>query len=256
MAYQKFNKIEIQPAYRQVADAIEGMIMRGEIQPGDPIGTESDLSAQFGVNRSTVREGIRLLEQSGMLKRGDKRRLIVSLPVYEKLATRISRSLVLHQVSFRELIETLGILEPNAIVLAARNITEEQMSRMETNVLATEKNLKNKNVLSKLDTEFHSLIAEAADNRALLLAREPAGLLIYPATQNIFKAVPESPSRLLEAHTIMFEAIRSGDEEKAKSWMEKHVRDFTKGLIRSGVDLNGQVAQPNLDHLLALDTYL
>jgi GntR family transcriptional regulator, transcriptional repressor for pyruvate dehydrogenase complex len=33
----------------------------GALRPGDPVGTESELVKQFGVNRSTVREGIRLL---------------------------------------------------------------------------------------------------------------------------------------------------------------------------------------------------
>lgn len=256
MKQNKFKKLEILPAYRLVADAIEERIMKGEIKPEDPLGTEADLVEQFGVNRSTVREGIRLLEQSGMLRRGEKRRLYVSLPGYDKLATRISRSLVLHKVTFRELVETLEILEPTTIAMAAKHITEEQLQRLRINVSLTEKNLSNNDYLSQLDTEFHSIIAESADNRVFLLAREPAGLLIYSATQYIFEAVPEAPSRLLEAHKTMLKALEERNAELAKSWMDKHVRDFVKGLIRSGVNLEDQIAQSNLDHLLSLDTYL
>ncbi|NVK18351.1 MAG: FadR family transcriptional regulator [Methylocystaceae bacterium] len=256
MRQNKFKKLEIMPAYRLVADAIEKQIMTGQIKPEDPIGTEADLVEQFGVNRSTVREGIRLLEQSGMLRRGEKRRLYVSLPGYDKLATRISRSLVLHKVTFRELVETLEILEPTTIALAAKHITEEQLERLRINVAATEKELEDRDRLSQLDTEFHSIIAEAAHNSVFLLAREPAGLLIYPATQYIFEAVPEAPSRLLEAHKTMLQALEERDEEKARVWMDKHVRDFVKGLVRSGAELDGQIAQPHLAHLLSLDTYL
>lgn len=251
-----FEKIAILPAYRQVADAIEAQIMKGEIKPEEPIGTEADLVAQFGVNRSTVREGIRLLEQSGMLRRGEKRRLYVSLPGYDKLATRISRSLVLHKVTFRELVETLEILEPNTIAMAAKNITNEQLDRMAKNIEQTEELLEDRDMLSKLDMEYHSLIAEAADNKVFLLAREPAGLLIYPATQYIFEAVPEAPSRLLDAHKKMFEALKTKDVELAHTWMDKHVRDFVKGLLRTGANLDGPIAKPHLDHLLSLDTYL
>jgi DNA-binding FadR family transcriptional regulator len=251
-----FEKIEILPAYRQVADAIEAQIMKGEIKPEEPIGTEADLVAQFGVNRSTVREGIRLLEQSGMLRRWEKRRLYVSLPGYDKLATRISRSLVLHKVTFRELVETLEILEPNTIAMAAKNITNEQLDRMAKNIEQTEELLEDRDMLSKLDMEYHSLIAEAADNKVFLLAREPAGLLIYPATQYIFEAVPEAPSRLLDAHKKMFEALKTKDVEQARTWMDKHVRDFVKGLLRTGANLDGPIAKPHLDHLLSLDTYL
>jgi GntR family transcriptional regulator, transcriptional repressor for pyruvate dehydrogenase complex len=256
MKHNKFKKLEILPAYRLVADAIEEQIMTGKIMPEDPIGTEADLVEQFGVNRSTVREGIRILEQSGMLRRGDKRRLYVSLPGYDKLATRISRSLVLHKVTFRELVETLEILEPKTIAMAAQRITEDQLERLRINVALTEKELDDRDRLSELDTEFHSIIAEAANNRVFLLAREPAGLLIYPATQYIFEAVPEAPARLLEAHKIMLQGLEERNVDVVKTWMDKHVRDFVKGLLRSGVDLEGQIAQPHLEHLLSLDTYL
>jgi len=256
MKKQKFEKLEILPAYRQVADAIEQQIMEGLIKPEEPIGTEADLVEQFGVNRSTVREGIRLLEQSGMLRRGEKRRLYVSLPGYDKLATRISRSLVLHRVTFRELVESLEILEPKTIELAAKNITDDQLDRLERNVRETEEKLDDKNELARLDTEFHSILAEAAQNRVFILAREPSGLLIYPATQYIFETVPEAPSRLLEAHKIMLNALRERDVAEAKSWMHKHVRDFVKGLVRTGVDLDGPIAKPHLEHLFSLDTYL
>ena len=55
------------PAYQLVAEAIEREILAGRIRPGDPLGTEAELVKQFGVNRSTVREGIRLLEQGGLV---------------------------------------------------------------------------------------------------------------------------------------------------------------------------------------------
>jgi DNA-binding FadR family transcriptional regulator len=255
MTQKRFDKIEVLPAYRQVADAIEDQIMMGQIKPGDPIGTEADLVEQFGVNRSTVREGIRLLEQGGMLRRGEKRRLYVSLPAYDKLATRISRSLVLHQVTFRELIDTLGILEPAAIEMAVKHISDDQLRKLDENVEKTEKNIKNTKILSELDSEFHTIIAEAANNRVLLLAREPAGLLIYPATQYIFDSVPEAPPRLLEAHQILVDGLRNKDADLVSLWMEKHVRDFVKGLVRTGEDLDGPVAPAHLEHLMKLDAY-
>jgi GntR family transcriptional regulator, transcriptional repressor for pyruvate dehydrogenase complex len=68
-----FARIEVAPAYQKVADAIEREIVNGRIKPDDPIGTESELVQQFGVNRSTVREGIRVLEESGLIRRDSSR---------------------------------------------------------------------------------------------------------------------------------------------------------------------------------------
>jgi len=51
------RRISSTPAYQLVAEAIERRILSGGIRPGEPIGTEAELVKQFGVNRSTVREG-------------------------------------------------------------------------------------------------------------------------------------------------------------------------------------------------------
>ena len=75
-----FRPIDVAPAYQKVADAIEREIVNGRIKPGDPIGTEHDLVRQFGVNRSTIREGIRVLEEGGLIRRDSSRRLHACLP--------------------------------------------------------------------------------------------------------------------------------------------------------------------------------
>ena len=74
---QRFPRVSPTPAYQQVAEAIEREIVAGHIRPGDPLGTEAELVKQFGVNRSTVREGIRLLEQGGLVRRDSSGRLWV-----------------------------------------------------------------------------------------------------------------------------------------------------------------------------------
>lgn len=249
-AAERFGKIAQSPAYQLVADAIEREIVSGRIRPGEPIGTEADLVKQFGVNRSTVREGIRLLEYSGLITREASRRLVVSLPRYHKLATRISRALVLHEVTFRELYEALDMLERSAIELAVEHATDEDLAAIAENVEKTRASLDDPRTLAELDTEFHALIAKATANRVLQLAREPAGLLIYPATQMIFERVPEAAPRLLEAHETLLDALRRRDQDQARLWMQRHVRDFGKGFTRTGKDMNEPVERLYIEHTL------
>src|SRR4051794_29239942 len=110
-APQKFSRIVAMPAYKMVAEAIERDIVAGKIRPGEPLGTESALATEFGVNRSTVREGIRLLEHGGLIRRDSSRRLWVGLPQDDRMAARMSRALVLHEVTFRELYEASMALQ-------------------------------------------------------------------------------------------------------------------------------------------------
>src|ERR1051326_9071141 len=122
---QKFPRVNATPAYQQVAEAIERQILAGRVRPGDPLGTEAELVKQFGVNRSTVREGIRLLEQGGLVRRDSSRRLWIGLPHYERLATRMSPALVLHEVTFRELYEAAMPIQVATIEAAVERATPE-----------------------------------------------------------------------------------------------------------------------------------
>ena len=72
---ERFDRIKVPSAYEMVAEAIEAEIVSGRLRPGDEIGTEAALVRQFGVNRSTVREGIRVLEQGGLVRREASRKL-------------------------------------------------------------------------------------------------------------------------------------------------------------------------------------
>lgn len=237
----RFDRINSPPAYLQIADAIEAEIVSGRIRPGETIGTEAALVGQFGVDRKTVREGIRCLEQSGLLCRGAGRRLIVSLPHYKKLATRISRAHVLHEVTFRELYEAIDMLERNAIELAVEHRTEADLAAIADNIDRTRAAITDFDLLPALDTEFHALIAKAAANRVLELAREPASLLIYSATKVIFESVPEAAPRLLAAHVAMLDTLHRRDLDAARLWMRRHVADFGKGFKRTGRSLDEPV---------------
>ena len=226
---QKFARVHATPAYQQVAEAIEREIVAGHIRPGDPLGTEADLVKQFGVNRSTVREGIRLLEQGGLVRRDSSRRLWIGLPHYDRLATRLSRALVLQEVTFRELYEAALAIQTATIELAVERATPELIAQLEENVSRTALTLSDPVAVSELDAEFHSLIGRAAQNRVLQLAREPSESLVAPTTEIILRKVKEGAPRLLHAHRMYLDALRRRDKEAGRLWVRRHINDWRKG---------------------------
>ncbi len=235
---EKFHRINSTPAYRLVAEAIEQQILTGQIRPGDPIGTEAELVRQFGVNRSTVREGIRLLEHDGLIRRESNRRLSVGSPHYERLATRSTRALVLSEVTFRELYEAAMALQLATIEGATERATPELIAAMQKNIEQTQAVLDDPAAVAALDGEFHSLIGRASGNRVLQLAREPSDLLVFPTTRMVLSRVKEGAARLLEAHRRMLDAIMRRDREAARLWARRHLNDWRKGFERAGNDLD------------------
>ena len=57
-------------ASHQIALEIRRYLEREGLQPGDRIGTEQELAAEFGVSRPTLREGLRLLASSHLIRVG------------------------------------------------------------------------------------------------------------------------------------------------------------------------------------------
>jgi GntR family transcriptional regulator, transcriptional repressor for pyruvate dehydrogenase complex len=241
-----FDAIESMPNYRRVTLAIEQQILSGKMKLGDPLPTELDLAEQLGVNRSTLREGLRALENAGFLKRAGAKKLIVSVPDSHEIAQYTSRAMTLYSITFTELWEMLMALEPLSARYAAQRAPKDLLALIGENVKATEERLHDDATIIRLDVEFHSLVSKAARNRALTLAQEPLGLLLYSSTKRLYRSSPRARYRLLEAHRKIFEAIAGGDLQTSETWMRKHIQDFRRGYVVAGLDINGPVRLSSL----------
>ncbi len=236
-----FDAIESMPNYRRVTLAIEEQILGGKMKPGDPLPTEQDLAEQLGVNRSTLREGLRALENAGFVKRAGGKKLIVSVPGSHEIAQYTSRALALQSITFKELWEMMMALEPLSARFAAQRAPDDILALVHENVRATEERLHDDATIIRLDVEFHGLIAKAACNRALALSEEPLGLLLYSSTKRLYRSSPRARYRLLEAHRKIADAIARKDAETSELWMRKHIEDFRRGYVVAGLDLKGPV---------------
>ena len=149
--------------------------------------------------------------------------------------------MVLHQITFREYWEVQMVLEPLAASLAAGRIGAAALDALEANVLATEAAQSAGQSMTELDVEFHALIAEASGNRALTLAREPIGLLVYPTVAPMMRRLKQAAPRLTKAHRIIFNAIRDRDATTAETWMRRHIVDFRRGYELAHLDMEKPV---------------
>ena len=238
-----FQRLVVAPAYKAVSLAIERAILDGSLLPGAALPTEQALAEQFGVHRSTVREAIRQVQQEGLLQRRQGRRLFVCLPGVHELAPRATRLLLLHQTTFQALWDVALALEPLAARLAAVHATEADLALLDANHAATLAET-NHPALVALDMEFHALVGRASHNHALMLAREPVGLLYNPTLLQIYARLPQASERNLQAHRATLDALHRRDADAASEWTRKHMVDFQRGFVLCGLDMSARIAQP------------
>ena len=68
------------PLYHQLKDYLSAKISADNLQPGDPMPSEAQLAAQFGVSRITVRQAMTRLEFEGIIERRQGKGTFVSRP--------------------------------------------------------------------------------------------------------------------------------------------------------------------------------
>lgn len=248
-----FRRLTVEPAYKAVSTTIERAILDGSLLPGSALPTEQELAERFGVHRSTVREAIRQVEQEGLLQRREGRRLFVYLPGVQDLAPRAARLLLLQQTTFQELWELAVSLEPLAARLAALRADSQDLLQLNENLAASDK-ARDDVARVRLDVEFHALVGRASHNRALMLAREPVGLLYSPTLLRILAHLPQANARNLAAHRQIVDALTQRNADAATEWMHKHLIDFQRGFAMAGLDMATPIAAPTPPQRLQPET--
>ncbi|POX44766.1 winged helix-turn-helix domain-containing protein [Streptomyces sp. Ru72] len=87
---------------QEIADALRTRIRTGELKPGERLPTQAELAEEFGVERGTVRQALRVLQDDGLLSsvsRGSPPRIAEPAPVSDEpqptmvaLAPRLSEA--------------------------------------------------------------------------------------------------------------------------------------------------------------------
>jgi DNA-binding FadR family transcriptional regulator len=238
----RFDQILMEPAYRKVAAAIGERILSRSLREGERLPPETELARQFGVNRSTVREALRELESSGLVKRRPGSKLMsVTRPQHEAIAEGVSRALVMHDVTFLEVWEALTIIEPPIAEAAARTRTAEDLA----GIAAAAERFAALNADTEravhYAAEFFRSVGRATHNQVLGLAQEPLLQLLEPSLRVMIDKVPQARSRIATAQKRIAEALQARDVEGARTWMAKHIRDFRKGYEIAKIDLELRV---------------
>lgn len=208
-----------------VTEQLISMIREGTYRAGDRLPTERELAEEFGVGRTSVREGLGYLDKLGILEIRQGRGMVVrslSLQdVFGQLVT-IPTIIELPDKEIRDIMHARRILELESSFLAAKNATEEQLSQLEDLLGGMERSLGSPKEFLKLDLTFHVVIAEASGNMVLAqlikLLRD-----IYIAYSEIILRDPEINRTSLEFHRQLYSAIHQRDAHAAKEHMQAHL---------------------------------
>jgi GntR family transcriptional regulator, transcriptional repressor for pyruvate dehydrogenase complex len=211
-----------QTLHEQIADAIQEMIASQQLQRGSQLPSERKLAEMLGVNRATVREAIRLLEQRGLVEM----RVGSGTYVFEVLsptlvADSIARLFTFGDGSHEELLTLREILEPEVAALAAQNAKPEDLVRLRELVGTMERTFYQPPGYAKNDMAFHEALTVATGNSLIIAVA--AGLhKVNLAWMERQHEVAQYEDGCL-SHRKIYEAIVAHDPERAREAMRFHM---------------------------------
>jgi len=199
------------PLAKVVRDDMLGMILRGELRPGQRI-NEPDMASRLGISRVPVREALRELESTGLV------------------VARKHAGVFVHEPDAREILELYemrGMLDgfagrraarlPDAQRTALADLLDESIAQMKAAFAAHDVQL-----YYRENLRFHWAIVQAAGNRAMANTyRSVVQKLHLSRLKNLSQDTGMRAS--IAEHERISRALRKGDIARCEDLMARHV---------------------------------
>ncbi len=219
----------------QIANALMGRILELGLKPGDMLGTEAELLAEFAVSRPTLRESLRMLEAQGVvgLRPGPGGGVAVGRPSVDTLAHALSVYLYLQNVPFGSVLKAREAIEPALASEAAMNGTDAEFDELEESIRRMGATT-NHEAFVQENRVFHAIIARMSRNEVLESFWAAISLLASGEGHGIAYSFGNR-AHVLKAHEEILQACRSRQAAVAATRMADHVGEL-EHLVRRRYD--------------------
>lgn len=233
---------------RAIQDQIKQYITEQRLQPGDALPPETQLAAELGVSRGSVREAIKALESLGIVEVRHGNGVFVREFNFDSVLDLLSYGLVFDRSKIAEILQIRKWLEAAAIGEAVRLAREEQIASIEEVLARWEQKVRAGEPTAEEDRAFHRLLYEPLGNRALISLLDTFWL--------VFHAVPVraittdmQPTTTVQDHREILEAVRRRDATLACQRIRDHFRNLEERIAQADSSFAGVVEREDFGDL-------
>lgn len=206
----------------QVVIQVRDMIREGKLKPGDRLPSERELAKRLGINRASLRAGLRFLAAMGVLtsRRGSGTYIADGPPALDSGPLHMLAAL--HGFTTDKMFEARRLVEVAVAGLAAEHATDEHLRIMAEELTETYAALDNPQEYLVHDFGFHRAVAAASGNPILATFMEMVADILY---QRRCKTIDRSRDlkESVEMHRKIYRAIRARNADKARAAMSEHL---------------------------------
>lgn len=202
------------------AEKIKMYIKEHQLEVGDKLPNEYDLSQLLVVSRNTVREAVKLLASRNILtiKQGAGTFVSEQMGMLDDplglTFMQDKRQLV------KDLIEIRMMIEPEIAALAAQNATTAEIEKLQSLTIAVENAIESSENFSVEDSAFHSHLAVCSKNKVIgkLMPVINEGVDLFASSVD-----NQETKQTRISHRAIYEAVKNRKPVEAKQAMLYHL---------------------------------
>lgn len=219
--------------HRTLLQALVADIVAGALVAGDRLPTETELARRFEVSRGVAREGLRSLEERGLVRvKHGSGATVLPATEWDMFNPEVIAAVLSGDQGAQLLgdyLECRRLLEIEAAALAAQRATRPQLmalaealEQMTTAATYSAGGPSAEDRFHDADIAFHRAVIRATGNHALGRMTEPVHRALAAARRPL--ARPEHRlERSLPEHRRILAAIADGDADEARAAMRDHL---------------------------------
>jgi GntR family transcriptional repressor for pyruvate dehydrogenase complex len=238
-----FDLIRLKSPSDQIAEQVRGLVAKGRLKPGERLPTERQMAVMLGVGRQAVRGALGKLARSGLVEVVPSRGAFVRSLTPDSLRGPLLTLLDSQIANMFEFMEVRKVIEAWSVEEAARRAEPAKLKRVEDSLTMMEEAIRDGRPISRADIEFHTAIADAAENVILVHLMDTFTTLLHSTERfrNI-AADARNVGTYLAEHRAIYEAIKAGDPAEARRRMLGHLRTVTARVKSVLSEATGPVA--------------
>jgi len=230
--------------YETVVDTVKSRIADGTYQPGQRLPSLTELADEIGVGVSTVREGIRVLANLGLVRVHQGQGMFVTEDA--RLAENPLEALALvEDASLVAILEARKIFEPEIAALAAERATPEQVQSILGAAREQERQVRRGGDSIPSDFGFHRLLVDAAHNPVLSRMVLSIDELLLDSRRRTAH-VSSTFEKAVHYHHLIGRAVEQKDSRQARALMLEHILDVIKDMEAQHVVQHDHEVDPAL----------
>jgi len=231
-----FNPIKSTKVYEQVIEQIKAMIKEGKLKKGDRLPSERSLVEQLQVSRTSIREALSALEVIGLVECRQGEGNYIKTTFEDNLLEPLSVMYMLEGGNPEEIWELRKVMEVEAVGLAAKRISEEQLRELRA-LLSSFDSSNDEAYNAEIDKQFHYKLAEYSGNVLIYNILKTVSALVEDFIKDIRRIIlndKENWNVLFSQHKEIFLAIERHSPADARKVMREHL-DYANAYIDKAI---------------------